>query len=61
MTSARPYRPALCIEKVIKELQRCAGSQFDPDLVRVFLDIIKAEFPDQVKTGQDPSSKQTGP
>jgi len=61
MTSARPYRPALCSEKVVKELGRCAGSQFDPDLVGVFIGIIKAGFPEQVKTGQDPSSKPINP
>ena len=61
MTSARPYRPALCREKAIKELRRCTGSQFDPYLVEVFIDIVKAEFPEQVKTGQDPSSKPVNP
>jgi diguanylate cyclase (GGDEF)-like protein len=45
MSSARPYRPALCSEKVLKELRRGAGSQFDPKLVEVFLDLIKAGFP----------------
>jgi diguanylate cyclase (GGDEF)-like protein len=61
MTSARPYRPALCSEKVVKELGQCAGSQFDPDLVGVFIGIIKAGFSEQVKTGQDPSSKSINP
>jgi len=61
MTSARPYRPALCSEKVVKELRRCAGSQFDPDLAGVFIGIIKSGFPEQVKTGQDPSSKPINP
>jgi putative nucleotidyltransferase with HDIG domain len=34
MLSDRPYRNALSIESVRSELERCAGSQFDPDLVR---------------------------
>jgi HD-GYP domain-containing protein (c-di-GMP phosphodiesterase class II) len=36
MTSDRPYRPALSAERAVGELQRCAGTQFDPDVVEVF-------------------------
>jgi diguanylate cyclase (GGDEF)-like protein len=44
MSSARPYRPALCSEKILKELRNGTGSQFDPELVKVFIDLIEAEF-----------------
>jgi putative nucleotidyltransferase with HDIG domain len=37
MLSDRPYRKALTIDKVHSELARCAGTQFDTDLVRVVL------------------------
>jgi HD-GYP domain-containing protein (c-di-GMP phosphodiesterase class II) len=47
----------LCDEKVLKQLRLGAGSQFDPELVEVFLGIIEAGFPEEVKTGQDSSSK----
>jgi len=57
MSSARPYRPALCSEKVMKELRRCAGSQFDPELVQVFMRIVEEGFPEKVKTGQNPSAE----
>lgn len=57
MSSARPYRPALCSEKVMKELRRCAGSQFDPELVQVFIRIVEERFPEKVKTGQNPSAE----
>jgi len=61
MTSARPYRPALCSEKVMKELRRCGGSQFDPELVGVFIGIIEAGSPEKVKMGQDPPSERKSP
>ena len=38
MTSNRPYRQARTHEFAIGELRRCAGTQFDPDVVRVFLE-----------------------
>ena len=37
MTSDRPYRNALSYEEALAELQRGAGTQFDPNLVEVFL------------------------
>ena len=38
MTSDRPYRAALTHEQAIAELERCSGSQFDPDVALVFLE-----------------------
>jgi len=38
MTSNRPYRRARTHEFAINELTRCAGTQFDPEVVRVFLE-----------------------
>lgn len=37
MTSERPYRPPFGYEEAAAELERCAGTQFDPDIVRAFL------------------------
>jgi hypothetical protein len=37
MLSDRPYRDALSMADVRGELRRCAGTQFDPELVRVVL------------------------
>lgn len=37
MTSARSYRSALSHEAAIRELKRCAGTQFDPEIVEALL------------------------
>jgi HD-GYP domain-containing protein (c-di-GMP phosphodiesterase class II) len=37
MISTRPYRPALPVEYALAEVERCAGSQFDPQLAELFL------------------------
>jgi len=58
MTSARPYRDALCEEKVMKRLKQDAGKQFDPRLVEVFLSVVKAGLSEKVKAGQEPPSQQ---
>jgi HD-GYP domain-containing protein (c-di-GMP phosphodiesterase class II) len=42
MTSARPYREALAFETAIGEVERCARTQFDPDVALVFLDAFCA-------------------
>jgi HD-GYP domain-containing protein (c-di-GMP phosphodiesterase class II) len=41
MTHDRPYKTAISKHQAMEELQRCSGSQFDPDLVRLFLEILE--------------------
>jgi putative nucleotidyltransferase with HDIG domain len=43
ITSDLPYRPAQGLSAAKKEIQVCSGRQFDPEIVRVFL-----EMPDKV-------------
>lgn len=35
MTHDRPYKKAMTIEDAIKELKKCSGTQFDPNLVEI--------------------------
>ena len=45
MTSERAYRGAIPHETACRELRRCSGKQFDPDVVSAFLKI--ASTPDR--------------
>jgi len=39
MTSTRAYRQALSLEAANKEILRCSGTQFDPEIVPVFIGV----------------------
>ncbi|MDQ6606310.1 MAG: HD domain-containing protein [Actinomycetota bacterium] len=41
MTSQRPYSPAGTPEEACLELERCAGGQFDPEVVRMFVEEVR--------------------
>jgi len=40
LTSDRAYRKAFNVEDAIKEMKQCSGTQFDPDLLDVFIKLI---------------------
>ena len=44
MTSKRVYRDAIPIDYVIQEFKRCRGTQFDPSLADVFIDILENDY-----------------
>jgi len=44
MTSPRAYRPAMPHEEAVAELRRCAGTQFEPLIVEVFLGLPMNEI-----------------
>ncbi|HZW35870.1 MAG TPA: HD domain-containing phosphohydrolase [Candidatus Deferrimicrobiaceae bacterium] len=39
MTSTRAYRKALSLDEANQEIRRCSGTQFDPEIVPVFLEV----------------------
>ena len=40
MTAGRPYRAAVGSDQALGELRRCAGAQFDPEVVEAFCDMV---------------------
>ena len=43
MTNARPYQPIKSYMQAFKEIEACSGTQFDPQLSRVFIEAVKAK------------------
>lgn len=41
MTTDRPYRKALPIDTVLEEIDRNAGTQFDPEVARAWIDLVQ--------------------
>lgn len=45
MISVRPYRPKMSHEEAVQELRKNAGTQFDPGVVKTFLEILDKRKP----------------
>ena len=52
MTSKRSYRDALDLQYVKDEFERCKGTQFDPQIAEVFINILNNDF-EKIKEIQD--------
>lgn len=50
MTTHRCYKDALNLGECLKEIKKCAGSQFDPELCGIFLDFIRDRFGFQLES-----------
>ena len=59
MTTDRPYRKRLGLDVVIAELQKCKGTQFDPDLVDVAISSVAVRR--LISGSSQPSMTQSGP
>ena len=61
MTSERPYRERMSLEDACAELERGAGTQFDPEVVRLFVDEVR-RYPPVVEPadalGETPSDPE---
>ncbi|HEY6080801.1 MAG TPA: HD domain-containing phosphohydrolase [Polyangiaceae bacterium] len=54
MTSDRAYRRALPHEVTVSEIERCSGTQFDPDIAGVFTERIERLREELRATGHEP-------
>ncbi len=61
MTSNRVYRKRLSTEDVEKEIERCIGSQFDPDIGAVFLKLLREKRIDDISPDHYVETKGTNP
>jgi diguanylate cyclase (GGDEF)-like protein/putative nucleotidyltransferase with HDIG domain len=49
MTTDRPYRAHMSFDEALEEIERCAGTQLDPDLAQVFVRCIRKMFANEFK------------
>lgn len=55
MTNGRPYRLPRTPQEAIEELERCAKTQFDPQVATVFADLYNRVFRNLNKSAPDQS------
>ena len=58
MVSERPYRAALSHADAVVELERNAGTQFDPAIVRTLLDALAESEPESVPTAAEAEERE---
>lgn len=66
MSSTRSYRPALTREKALKEISDCGGTQFDPALAKIFVNLDLTDYYNMVQhhhaitSDEERTSRYTG-
>ncbi|HSV29141.1 MAG TPA: HD domain-containing phosphohydrolase [Candidatus Omnitrophota bacterium] len=53
MASHRPYRPSLGVDAALQEIQDGAGTRFDPEVVRLCVEIFRDNGITALDTGED--------
>ena len=63
MISDRCYRPGLPLDEVVRRVHDCTGSQFDPEIVRLFLPLAVHDLPEisQIADPSIPASVSSSP
>jgi diguanylate cyclase (GGDEF)-like protein/putative nucleotidyltransferase with HDIG domain len=56
MTSNRIYRKRLTKEDVCNEIERCSGTQFDPEIAKAFLNMLREDRLPDCSPDKDPST-----
>jgi response regulator RpfG family c-di-GMP phosphodiesterase len=49
LVSKRPYKPAWPVDRALEEIRRGSGTQFDPNLTQLFLDLDLESVPFEVR------------
>ena len=61
MSSDRTYRKAMDLDTVLAEVRRCAGTQFDPDLAALFVNLDFKPFFELIERHRDGGqARETG-
>jgi diguanylate cyclase (GGDEF)-like protein/putative nucleotidyltransferase with HDIG domain len=61
ITSPRTYKRARAPEDAFAELERCATNQFDPEIVRVFIDVLRRAPRPTIEVGVGASGRSVTP
>jgi HD-GYP domain-containing protein (c-di-GMP phosphodiesterase class II) len=61
MTSARVYRPGRPVPEVLAEIDRCAGTHFDPELAKAFVAIPLDRLMPHVASPDPEDARKDGP
>lgn len=57
MTSSRPYNTRKTYEEGIEEIEKCSGTQFDPEIARAFIEVIRSNAGISILENMDSNQK----